>query len=153
MARNRERARERKERLHRDNVPGQLDHVSGEVDEANAAVVAGAGGQTYDADDSELEREALRAAADRGAGGGDGGAGPPAIPGGGGDGAAPAKKRPLPRLLQFFRACWAELQRVQWPDRVQVGQATAVVLGFVVVAGAFLGAMDEVSQKIVDAIL
>jgi preprotein translocase SecE subunit len=42
---------------------------------------------------------------------------------------------------------------VQWPDRRQVAQATGVVLGFVVIAGVFLGIADEISQKIVDAIL
>ena len=57
------------------------------------------------------------------------------------------------RLTNFIRACWAELQRVDWPDRRQVGQATAVVLGFVVVAGAFLGLADVVAQRIVDFIL
>ena len=35
------------------------------------------------------------------------------------------------RFIDFLRASWAELQRVQWPDRRQVAQATAVVLGFV----------------------
>ena len=42
---------------------------------------------------------------------------------------------------------------MQWPDRKQVGQATAVVLGFVVIAGAFLGLADIVAQRIVDFIL
>jgi preprotein translocase SecE subunit len=56
-------------------------------------------------------------------------------------------------LLGFLRGCWAELQRVQWPDRRQVAQATGVVLGFVVVTGLFLGLADEISQKIVNAIL
>ena len=36
---------------------------------------------------------------------------------------------------------------MQWPDRRQVGQATAVVLGFVVVAGAFLGVADVITQS------
>jgi preprotein translocase subunit SecE len=53
----------------------------------------------------------------------------------------------------FLRGCVAELQRVQWPDRRQVAQATGVVLGFVVVAAAFLGLADEISQKIVNLIL
>jgi preprotein translocase subunit SecE len=56
-------------------------------------------------------------------------------------------------LVGFLRASWAELQRVQWPDRRQVGQATAVVVGFVVVAGAYLGLADQVAQKLVDLIL
>jgi preprotein translocase SecE subunit len=42
---------------------------------------------------------------------------------------------------------------VQWPDRSQVGQATAVVIGFVIVAGAYLGLADAVAKKIVDYIL
>jgi preprotein translocase subunit SecE len=54
------------------------------------------------------------------------------------------------RFANFIRGSWRELQRVQWPDRQQVGQATAVVIGFVIVAGAFLGAMDYVAAKIVD---
>jgi len=56
-------------------------------------------------------------------------------------------------MYGFLRASWAELQRVQWPDRRQVGQATAVVLGFVVVAGAYLGLADALAQRFVDLIL
>ncbi len=67
----------------------------------------------------------------------------------------PLRERPEHgnRVIGFLRGCWAELQRVQWPDRRQVAQATGVVLGFVVVAGIFLGLADEVSQQIVNAIL
>jgi preprotein translocase SecE subunit len=57
------------------------------------------------------------------------------------------------RLMTFLRGSWRELQRVQWPDRRQVGQATAVVVGFVIVAGAFLGLADYVAGKIVDYII
>jgi preprotein translocase subunit SecE len=54
------------------------------------------------------------------------------------------------RFVTFLRGSWRELQRVQWPDRRQVAQATAVVVGFVIVAGAFLGLMDLLAGKIVD---
>jgi preprotein translocase subunit SecE len=57
------------------------------------------------------------------------------------------------RLMTFLRGSWRELQRVQWPDRRQVGQATAVVIGFVIVAGAFLGLADYVAGKIVEIII
>jgi len=57
------------------------------------------------------------------------------------------------RTVAFLRACSAELQRMQWPDRRQTSQATAVVLGFVVVAGVYLGVADWVAQKIVNFIL
>jgi preprotein translocase subunit SecE len=70
-----------------------------------------------------------------------------------GEAAAPPAKRSGFRAVTFVRACWAELQRVQWPDRRQVGQATAVVLGFVVIAGAFLGLADVVAQRVVNFIL
>ena len=57
------------------------------------------------------------------------------------------------RFGRFLKASWAELQRVQWPNRNQVAQGTAVVLGFVVVAGAYLGLADLVAEQIVDVIL
>ena len=57
------------------------------------------------------------------------------------------------RAIAFLRASWAELHRVQWPDRHQVTQATAVVLGFVAVAGVYLGLADLVAKSIVEAIL
>ena len=58
-----------------------------------------------------------------------------------------------PRVIRFFKASWAELKRVRWPDRQQVAQGTAVTLGFVVVAGAFLGLADLVARQIVNLIL
>ncbi len=65
----------------------------------------------------------------------------------------PARRKQGNRVFAFLRACWAELQRVQWPDRRAVGQATAVVLGFVIVAGSYLGLMDFIWQKVVTALL
>ena len=64
---------------------------------------------------------------------------------------APRKQRG--RVLTFLRHCVDELRRVQWPNRRQVGQATAVVLGFVVLAGGYLGLLDALWKPIVDAIL
>jgi preprotein translocase subunit SecE len=144
MARNRQRARDRKQqRLHRANVPGSLDNASSGVDEVEARIVAGAAGipaEDFD-DDAGLASEAEEAVADERQ---------PARRDGA---AAPARQQLIPRLVNFIRACWAELQRVQWPDRRQVGQATAVVLGFVIIAGAFLGLADYAAQKLVDFIL
>ena len=155
MARNRRRAAERKgrqrpdegngapepnERIHRADQPGSLDHASGEVDEVEASIVAGADGEPLEDDEELLEAEALDEA-DRHE------VAAPASAG------APTTGRGGPRFLNFLRASWAELKRVQWPDRRQVGQATAVVLGFVVVAGAFLGVVDALTQRLVDLIL
>jgi preprotein translocase subunit SecE len=60
---------------------------------------------------------------------------------------------PGARLVEFLRGSWRELQRVQWPDRRQVMQATGVVIGFVIVAGVFLGVADLVASKVVKLIL
>jgi preprotein translocase subunit SecE len=57
------------------------------------------------------------------------------------------------RLINFLRGSWRELQRVQWPDRRQVVQATGVVIGFVIVAGLFLGGSDWVAGKLVTFVL
>jgi preprotein translocase subunit SecE len=61
--------------------------------------------------------------------------------------------RPGNRLTTFLRNSWEELKRVQWPDRRQVAQATAVVVSFVIIIGAYLGLADWVFSKLVDAII
>jgi preprotein translocase subunit SecE len=63
------------------------------------------------------------------------------------------RENPGVRLVHFLQGSWRELQRVQWPDRRQVMQATGVVIGFVIVAGAFLGIADLAATKIVKLIL
>jgi preprotein translocase SecE subunit len=149
----------------RADVPGALDHASAEVDEFDAALVRGAGGVA--SPDTELQDDVATGAEDElqaptttSGGGADGGAG--AGGGRGGDGGDGGGGREQPsgaplrggnRALSFVRASWAELQRVQWPDRRQVTQATAVVLGFVAIAGAYLGFADYVAKEIVEFVL
>jgi preprotein translocase subunit SecE len=180
VARDRQRAKQRKARraqnpgpapskLNRSDLPGELEHASGEVEEFEAALVAGADGEPAEAveeddvevapegevepedlsdeefdeledevDDATLEEEAEKAA-------------PPArrepvAPGG-------ATRKGPGRFVGFLRASWAELQRVQWPDRRQVAQATGVVIGFVIIAGLYLGVADWVAKQVVNAII
>jgi preprotein translocase SecE subunit len=57
------------------------------------------------------------------------------------------------RVLTFLGHCVDELRRVQWPDRRHVGQGTAVVLGFVVLAGGYLGLLDALWKPLIEAIL
>jgi preprotein translocase subunit SecE len=156
----------------RADVPGALDHASGDVDEFDAALVRGAGGvpavpgvlpeavepvELRDGDGPGLqEKETELGLAPAGGGRGSRGGGEVAVGDTDGAGAAPVPARPsgwIARAAAFLRASWAELQRVQWPDRRQVSQATAVVLGFVAIAGAYLGAADWLAQKIVNLIL
>ena len=57
------------------------------------------------------------------------------------------------RVLSFLGHSVDELRRVQWPDRRHVGQGTAVVLGFVVLAGGYLGLLDALWKPLIEAIL
>jgi preprotein translocase subunit SecE len=57
------------------------------------------------------------------------------------------------RVLNFLRASWAELQRVQWPDRRTLTQLTGIVLFFCVIAGVYLGVVDQIFSKLIQAIL
>jgi preprotein translocase SecE subunit len=75
------------------------------------------------------------------------------VPAGATTAAHPEKPRGGNRLINFLQGSWRELQRVQWPDRQQVMQATGVVIGFVIVAGAFLGVADWAAGKVVNYIL
>jgi preprotein translocase SecE subunit len=72
----------------------------------------------------------------------------------GGD-TAPAgeEKRGLGKVWQFLQNVWAELQRVQWPDRKQVTTLTGVVLGFVLIAGGYLGLLDAIFSRVIDEII
>jgi preprotein translocase subunit SecE len=68
--------------------------------------------------------------------------------------ALPARRAaPGGRLASFLQGSWRELQRVQWPDRRQVMQATGVVIGFVIIAGVFLGIADWGAGKVMNYIL
>jgi preprotein translocase SecE subunit len=64
----------------------------------------------------------------------------------------PAKKS-RSRVVQFLTASWAELQRVQWPNRQVLTTLTGVVLGFVLIAGGYLGLLDAIVSRIIKAIL
>ena len=140
--------------------PAALDHASADVDEFDAALIRGAGGvpatgDQLTEDEAEAEEEAEDALQEPSGPSGPGGGGAGGGRGGGGEVARPsgAPLRGGNRAIGFLRASWAELQRVQWPDRRQVFQATAVVLGFVAVAGLYLGGADYVAKEFVELIL
>jgi preprotein translocase SecE subunit len=56
-------------------------------------------------------------------------------------------------VIGFLLSCWAELKKVQWPDRETLVQATAVTIIFVAVAAAYLGALDALFSWLVKQIL
>ena len=150
MARDRQRAKQRRAQR-RSGHPDPLDHSSADVDEARLAEAGalmpdapeGDDGAEIFADELVDDERTERA--------------PDAV-----EGDAVSRRdiahaeHPRPRrgrVLTFLGHCVDELRRVQWPNRRQVGQATAVVLGFVVLAGGYLGLLDAVWKPLIEAIL
>jgi preprotein translocase SecE subunit len=181
VARNRKRAKERRARRpasaqvsrpgvatarpERDEVPGPLEHATPDSELADAQLALGrpelVGDEGLvdsedeyedapDEEESELDEDGLGGGSAGGGGSGGGELTAAGVPGG----SVPARRRvPGNRLVNFLQGSWRELQRVQWPDRQQVMQATGVVIGFVIVAGVFLGVADTLAGKIVNLIL
>ena len=57
------------------------------------------------------------------------------------------------RVMGFLAHVWAELQRVQWPNRQQLTSLTGITLMFVLIVGGYLGLLDAIFSKLVSAIL
>ncbi len=172
MARNRKRAKERRTRtpqaasvtaaradevqLEDSGAPEPLEHAAPDVELAEAQLAVGRP-EAADADpeiagapdaaesleaDIDADEAMLDEAVDEDATG---------------TGHHPARRDERPhagaRLVGFVQGSWRELQRVQWPDRRQVVQATSVVIGFVIVAGVFLGVADFLAGHLMNYIL
>lgn len=56
-------------------------------------------------------------------------------------------------VMGFLASCWAELRKVQWPDRDTLVQATAVTVVFVAVAATYLGALDAAFNFLIQRII
>ena len=151
MARDRERAKQRRaERRSGRGAPDPLDHSSADVDEARLAEAGAvparrrattAAREIY-ADELGDDRERAPTTPSRAT---------PSRAATSSSAEHPRRKRG--RVITFLGHCIDELRRVQWPNRRQVGQATAVVLGFVVIAGGYLGLLDALWQPLIEAIL
>ena len=66
---------------------------------------------------------------------------------------AAAPERQRGRVSGFIVSCWAELKRVQWPDRETLIQASAVTILFIAIAAAYLGALDTIFNFLVQHLL
>jgi preprotein translocase subunit SecE len=134
-------------RAQRDETPDPLEHATPDVELAEAQLALGRPELGTPVDDDDLDDLAE----------GDGGTGDDGSDSIGGgltpSGRSVPSLRGAGRVVHFLQGSWRELQRVQWPDRRQVMQATGVVIGFVIVAGAFLGLADFVAGKVVTLIL
>jgi preprotein translocase subunit SecE len=135
-----------------EHTPEPLDHAAPDVELAEEQLMVGRPELT-EQEIAENERDAADAGYDEGEDDSE----PEARRAAGAHSASTsmAVRAPSPgaRLAEFLRGSWRELQRVQWPDRRQVMQATGVVIGFVIVAGVFLGVADLVASKVVKLIL
>jgi preprotein translocase SecE subunit len=67
--------------------------------------------------------------------------------------AAEPQERQRGAVSGFIVSCWAELKRVQWPDRETLIQASAVTLVFIAIAAAYLGALDALFNFLVQRLL
>jgi preprotein translocase SecE subunit len=136
MARNRQKAKQRKARREAKGIPADAKTAAngaiGAPPEDEGTVKAAAGVDTK----REIQRTAkLKPEAQ-----------PKAK-------ATPAEPKQRGRFRSFLRSSWAELRRVQWPDRKQVTTLTTIVIGFVIIAGLYLGLIDWVANKAVDYII
>ena len=152
MARDRQRAKRRRAERRASGPPSPLEHSSADVDEAR---LAEAGAVPPDAEgDEELGVGIFPdELGDDRPGRADDAVEGDAVSRQELEREAHGPRRQRGRLLTFLGHCVDELRRVQWPNRRQVGQATAVVLGFVVIAGGYLGLLDALWKPLIEAIL
>jgi preprotein translocase subunit SecE len=152
VARDRQRAKRRRAER-RANTPGPLDHSSAEVDEARLAE-AGAVPPDAEPDGEDLGAEIFPdELEDERPGRADDAVEGDAVSRHELEREEHGPRRQRGRFITFLGHCVDELRRVQWPNRRQVGQATAVVLGFVVIAGGYLGLLDSLWKPLIEAIL
>ncbi|MGH2952229.1 MAG: preprotein translocase subunit SecE [Solirubrobacterales bacterium] len=64
---------------------------------------------------------------------------------------APERRRGA--VTGFIASCWAELKRVQWPDRETLIQASAITLIFIAIMAAYLGILDTAFNWLVQRVL
>ncbi|MGA2924454.1 MAG: preprotein translocase subunit SecE [Solirubrobacteraceae bacterium] len=125
-------------------LPGALAHAAPDVELAEAQLALGRPELARDGE-ADFEQDELEAEDELGRGG--------AALVAAGKSAPQRRLGAVNRLITFLQGSWRELQRVQWPDRRQVVQATGVVIGFVIVAGVFLGVADTLSGHVVNLVL
>ena len=55
------------------------------------------------------------------------------------------RRRQENAIVRYFRATWAELKKVQWPNRREATNLTLIVLVTTAAMSAFLGIVDYLS--------
>jgi preprotein translocase SecE subunit len=78
--------------------------------------------------------------------------GVPQAAGAGGGSVAPIERESR-RRGGFIRESWAELHKVDWPNRAQVIQGTVAVIIAVLIVGTYLWGVDQVLRPFVRNVL
>jgi preprotein translocase subunit SecE len=73
----------------------------------------------------------------------------------GSPGGRPAVRAPgeVERRSNFIAESWAELKKVEWPDRNQVVQGTVVVIVACAIVGVYLWLNDQLWKQVVEKLL
>ena len=58
----------------------------------------------------------------------------------------------MKKIVQFFKDSYAELKKVVWPSRDEVGSSTKVVIVSVIIFAVVLGAVDFLILSGIDLI-
>ena len=58
----------------------------------------------------------------------------------------------MKKIIQFFKDSYAELKKVQWPSREEVGANTKVVLVSVLIFAAVFGIVDFLLLRAVELV-
>ena len=56
-------------------------------------------------------------------------------------------------LVRFAQECWAELQKVTWPDRQTIARLTVLVLLISAIVGMYILGADQVFTFVINDIL
>lgn len=155
MARNRQKAKQRKARREQQGAqgarkPGQQPveardasaSTAGEAPPQDTGMVNAEAAAVKDEIKQELQQSKKAVAKAK-----------PSAPAKGQAKAAVAEPKKRGRFVAFLRSSWAELRRVQWPDRKQITTLSTIVFGFVTFAGIYLGVIDWVANKVVNLII
>lgn len=65
----------------------------------------------------------------------------------------PEKKKSGNRLVRFFKDMRVELKKVAWPTKKQTVNNTGIVIGVVLVAGAFVWIFDGIAGSLITALI
>ncbi len=67
-----------------------------------------------------------------------------------GGGSPTSPDQSIKRTQNFLQETWTELKKTHWPSKQEATRLTALVIGIIVVLGAYMGALDFLLSRIMD---